>query len=606
MCGISGYFSKNTNSQATLEQAHQFVDSMADAIKNRGPDSYGKWTNGKNIVYGHRRLSILDLLERSNQPMTSEDGSYTIIFNGEIYNFQELRTELEKQRKVFKTTGDTEVILQLFISEKENLLQKLRGMFTIAIWNEAKQELFLARDPYGIKPLYYFNDNDRLFFASQVKALLATKNFPTAIDPVGQMSYWMFGSVQEPHTWFNAAKPVPAGHYAYINTHTKEITWNKFWQVEEAWNAPQITNITETELQEVVRAHVKDSIRKHLVSDVPIGIFLSGGVDSSVVAALIREVTNQPLHGITISFEEFQGQHEDEVPLAKIVAEKYNFQHYIRKVTAEEFKADLPAILASMDQPSIDGINTWYASKAAKELKLKVVLSGIGGDELFMGYPSFNQIPKLAKMSRLIRLWPLNWLATLAFKVVSLKTGNKRWPLIPKLSGNIFGTYWLKRGLFSFAETIQETGLQTAQSESDFLNSISPKIQINQKDLSLAVGQLESTVYMRNQLLRDSDWASMHHSVELRTPLVDAWLARQLGPYMTMIKNHGGKALLAHSPSQPIPSEILHRRKTGFTIPLAYWIKDAFKLDFEVNSSAPKTGFSRAWANILVKKIYGT
>lgn len=604
MCGISGYFSKNTKSQATLEQAHKFVDIMADALKNRGPDSYGKWSNNKNIVYGHRRLSILDLLERSNQPMTSADGNYTIVFNGEIYNFQELRAELEKHGTIFNTTGDTEVILQLFILEREKLLQKLRGMYTIAIWNEAKQELFLARDPYGIKPLYYFNDDDRLFFASQVKALLVTENFPKTIDPVGQLSYWMFGSVHEPHTWFSAAKPVPAGHYAYVDTRTKDIVWSKFWQLDDAWNAPQVTNISKTELEKVVRTHVKESIRKHLVSDVPIGVFLSGGVDSSVVAALTREVTDQPLHGITISFEEFQGQNEDEVPLAKIVAEKYNFKHYIRKVTVDEFKADLPKILASMDQPSIDGINTWYASKAAKELNLKVVLSGIGGDELFMGYPSFNQIPMLIKLNRVIRIWPLNWLAILAFKLVSLKTGNNRWPLIPRLSGSIFGTYWLKRGLFSFTETAKKTGTQQSQTENAFLNSISPKIQFNKKDLTLAVGQLESIVYLRNQLLRDSDWASMYHSVELRTPLVDAWLTKSLGPYMTMIKNHGGKSLLAKSPAQPIPSEILHRRKTGFTVPLAYWIKDAFKLDFEINSSAPKASFSRAWASILVKKIY--
>lgn len=604
MCGISGYFVKQSQNNVTIKQAHQFVDVMADNMKNRGPDAYGKWSNEHNVVFGHRRLSILDLADRSNQPMVSDDGKYTIIFNGEIYNFQELRTQLEQKGVKFKTTGDTEVILNLFMREKENLLQKLRGMFSIAIWDEVAQKLFIARDPYGIKPLYFHNDQNCFYFASQVKALVATNGFSKDIDPVGQISYWMFGSVQEPHSWFAAVQPAPAGHYAYIAADSNEISWTRFWQVADAWNAPQIINLSKPELQKVIQTQIKDSIQKHLVSDVPIGVFLSGGVDSSVVAALIREVTDQQLYGITISFDEFEGQHEDEVPLAKLVAEKYNFKHYIRRVSAGEFKTDLPSILSSMDQPSIDGINTWYAAKAAKELKLKVVLSGIGGDELFMGYPSFDQIPQLNKITKYLRIWPVKWLAKAFLKILSLKTGNSRWSLALNFSGNIFGTYWLKRGLFDFKETITTLSYKPTQNESEFLEMIRPKITLNKHDLKLAVGQLESTVYLKNQLLRDSDWASMHHGVELRTPLVDAWLARSLGPYMTAIKSHGGKNLLSHCPSNPIPEEIMNRKKTGFTIPLAYWIKDAFGMDLKIENSTPKASFSRAWAHILVKKVY--
>lgn len=559
-------------------------------------------TKKTKIGFGHRRLSILDLNARSDQPMISDDGRYTIVFNGEIYNFRELRSSLEAAGETFKTTGDTEVILKSFIRLKEKMLSTLRGMFAIAIWDSVEKKLFLARDPYGIKPMYYSNNRDHFLFASQVKAILDTGIVSHDPSPRGQAGFWLMGSVPEPHTWFNDIQSLPAGTWCEIDVQGK-MTSKKYWDIADSWKNASECDLTDSQIQNRVREAVFESVKKHLISDVPVGVFLSGGIDSASVAGLIQDSGVQMMKGLTITFKEFQNQHEDESVIAAEVAKKYGFEHHIRVITREEFQADLPQILKAMDQPSLDGINTWYATKAVKEQKLKVVLSGVGGDELFWGYPSFRQIPDLNQKINILKNIPgASTLAQLALSFQARRTNNERWNYLTKAGQSLYGAYWLRRGLYSPGQLSELMGKDlAAQALNDF--SIEQFIQSQVGELAddeqSAVAQLESMVYMRNQLLRDSDWASMDHSVELRTPLVDAWLLKEIAPLFKSFHRFPGKTLLANSPKVPLDKSIIERRKTGFGIPLGQWLNGV--VDKNVSQSGDE---SRQWAKVLTQTIY--
>ena len=374
------------------------VRRMTARMHARGPDAEGEWA-GEGVVLGHRRLAIIDLDARATQPMESADGRYLIVFNGEIYNFRDLRRELEADGVAFRTTSDTEVLLALFARDGERMLPRLRGMFAFAIWDTQARELFLARDPYGIKPLYYARTTEGLIFASQVKALLASRLVSTEREPAGLAGFFLWGSVPEPWTLFRGMFALPAGHWLKVRAGVPD-TPQSWHDIRTHWQREQC-EIPRDELKECVRQAVADSVRAHLVADVPVSVFLSGGIDSSVLAALASEMGAR-IEGITIGFEEFSGHHQDEVPVAAEIAAHYGLTHHVRRVSRAEFDEDIPRILQAMDQPSIDGVNTWFASKAVAERGYKVVLSGLGGDELFCGYPSFQQVPKAAALGRAI------------------------------------------------------------------------------------------------------------------------------------------------------------------------------------------------------------
>lgn len=608
MCGIAGAFFYNGRTEQ--QKVDTVVKKMSDRLVNRGPDSYGYWHDQKaKVGFGHRRLSIIDLHARSDQPMISDDGRYTIIFNGEIYNYRELKSALEQNGETFKTTGDTEVILKLFIRSKEKMLTTLRGMFAIAIWDGLEKNLFLARDPYGIKPMYYSHNREYLLFASQVKAILDTGIVSHEPSAIGQAGFWLMGSVPEPHTWFNDIHSLPAGTWCTVDSNGK-FTTKKYWDIADSWRQAPGCNLTDSQIQNKVQEAVFESVKKHLIADVPVGVFLSGGIDSGSVAGLIQDSGVQRMKGITITFEEFKNQHEDEAPIAAQVAQKYGFDHHVRVISREEFEADLPQILKAMDQPSLDGINTWYATKAVKEQKLKVVLSGVGGDELFWGYPSFHQIPNLhSKVSLLNKIPGASTLAQLGLAVQARRTNNQRWNYLTEAGQTMYGTYWLRRGLYSPSQLPELMGNDLAQKAlNDFSieNYIQSQSGVLADDPQCAVAQLESMVYMRNQLLRDSDWASMDHSVELRTPLVDAWLLKELMPVLKSFHRFPGKTLLANSPKVPLDRSIVERRKTGFGIPLGQWLNGAVNKNANViKSNVTQSGDeSRQWAKVLTQTIY--
>ncbi len=604
MCGINGIFAFH---RASGEPKEVELISTRDAMRARGPDGAGSWwSRDRHCGLGHRRLSIIDLSDRASQPMTSDDGRLVIVFNGEVYNYPQLRVELEADGAHFRTTSDTEVLLHLYARYGSCMVQRLRGMFALAIWDEERRGLFLARDPYGIKPLYTANDGWTFRFASQVKALLAGGRVSRDSEPAGIVGFHLFGSVPEPFTLYREIRALPAGHTQWVDVAGAREP-KPFAMLAETL-AKGATQRTSADLHERVRAGVLDSVRAHLLADVEVGVFLSAGVDSGALLGLMRDAGQARIRAITLAFEEFRGTSEDEAPLAAQVCEHYGAHHIARRLDEQEFVHDLAAILEAMDQPSIDGLNTWFVSKAAKEAGLKVAISGLGGDELFGGYPSFLDVPRWRR--RFGAFAGVPGLGFLVRKFIGRvapgfsRTRPKALGLLEH-SSTWAGTYLLRRGLFLPSELREVMDPEIAREGMRRLNPLRRLEAILVPDPGSDVGRvcaLESAHYMRNQLLRDADWAGMAHSLEIRVPLVDFALLGALAPAIPTITHGAGKAALAAAPSVPLPSEIVERAKSGFGVPIGAWLSAAAG---EVSASAdrvPETKglVSRRWSRAVL------
>ena len=593
MCGLAGFL---YNDVAQTDVALQAVQKMNARMHARGPDAQGVWQGG-GVVLGHRRLAIQDLDARSNQPFVSADGRYVIVFNGEIYNFHALRQELQASGLVFRTSSDTEVLLALFIREGAAMLPKLRGMFAFAVWDVAAQSLFLARDPYGIKPLFYSATPSGFVFASQVKALQVSGLVSAQTELAGLAGFYLWGSVPAPWTLYRDVFALLPGHYLQVRAGCVGVP--VCWQdIRSHWRGEAGTAAV-ADVQVLVRQAVTDSVQAHLVADVPVGVFLSGGIDSGVMAGLASQLGAR-VEGITVSFAEFAGGQDDEAPVAAAIAAQYGLPHHLRQVTQVEFEHDVPLILDAMDQPTVDGVNTWFASKAAAECGYKVVLSGVGGDELFCGYPSFSTLPRAARLGKLACALgvgtlqaPFDWLARLQH---SPKLAG-----VPAYMGSIDGLYYLKRGLFLPGDLPMLMGPEQAR---EGLARLGGCPAATARDEVSAVGMLESVCYLRNQLLPDSDWASMAHSLELRTPLVDAKLLANLGTWVPSFTKGRGKSMLAMTPMKPMPRSIIRRPKTGFSTPMGQWLDQYQAHCVGITSSDfsqallanPTTHWARRWA----------
>ena len=601
MCGIAGFISAPTS---TEESSLEVMERIVKSMNNRGPDAGSIWAS-EGVLLGHRRLAIIDLDSRANQPMLSSDSRYAIVFNGEVYNFDELRCELESEGVVFCTTSDTEILLAMYARDGELMLTKLRGMFAFGIWDKQTKELFLARDPYGIKPLYYTSTKNGLIFASQVKALLASGMVSKKLEPAGVAGFYLWGSVLEPWTLYRDVFALPAGHYMRVSEGVAEasVLWR---DIGDDW-CKKGNQLSTQQLKEKVQKAVRDSVRAHMVADVPVCIFLSGGIDSAVIAGIASELGTK-IEAITLGFDEFKGQAEDEVPFAKAIAKHYGLSHFVRRISRAEFEEDIPKILNAMDQPSIDGVNTWFASKVAAERGYKVALSGIGADEIFSGYPSFWQVPYTAALGLLIFRIPFARLILKKVGSIFARILDK-----PKLSAfsdfmdSLEGAYFLRRCLFLPGELHALMGLDMAREGLDRLAGNPPgMVKINARDGVTAVGLMESTYYLRNQLLRDSDWASMNHSLELRTPFVDIQLLKALGPYVSNFSGGVGKSILAHSPKNSLPKHILDRPKNGFSLPMSQWLSEASDKN-AWNNQIVLTGnnglWARRWAKLVMQRL---
>src|SRR6478752_3686400 len=402
MCGIAGIF-------AYLAVAPD-VDGgelarMNARMARRGPDGSGDWFSpDRRVGMTHRRLAIIDLSERGAQPMHSADGSLTITFNGEIYNYKELKAELEAKGYRFRSDSDTEVLLQLYADRGPSMVEALRGMFAFGLWDSRTRQLLLARDPLGIKPLYYADDGWTIRFASQAKALLAGGAVSRDADPAGIVGFHLLGSVPEPFTVWRGIRSVPSGATVIVDAAGPNAP-HAYYSVAQSLGRRVGNGMKAEAARQQMSAAVHDSVRHHLVADVPVAVFLSAGLDSGALLGTMAELGARETLAVTLSFAEFKGDRHDEAPLAAEIAARYGARHVVRTVDRAEFERDLPAILDAMDMPTIDGVNTWFVAKAAHEAGIKVALSGLGADECFGGYPSFTDVPRSVNL-----MWPFRFI----------------------------------------------------------------------------------------------------------------------------------------------------------------------------------------------------
>lgn len=573
MCGLAGIFSYQRDASPVNQGT---LLGMRERMMARGPDGAGLWmSDDRHIALAHRRLAIIDLSEAGAQPMLDAETGNRIVFNGEIYNYRELRGELEAAGQRFRSVSDTEVLLKLYATRGRDMLASLRGMYAFAIWDEARPGLFLARDPFGIKPLYYADDGKTLRFASQVKALLAGGEVDTARDPAGQVGFYLWGHVPEPYTLYKAIRALPAGTSLWIDRGGRKEQKPYFKLAEELIRIQTEGVALSADVgHEHLRAVLLDSVRHHLVADVPVGVFLSAGLDSTTVAALAREAGVAELITVTLGFNEFANTEYDEVPLAETVARHYGATHHTRWVKRTDFAACLDHLLDAMDQPSIDGVNSYFVSQAAHNTGLKVALSGLGGDELFGGYSDFQEIPRLVSW-----LSPVTCIPGLGtgFRYVAApllkRFTSPKYASLLEYGGDYAGAYLLRRGLFmpwELPDLLDGDLVRAGWRELQTIPALRQTID-GVGAARLKVGALETSWYMKNQLLRDIDWASMTNSLEVRVPLVDIVLWREVAR-LVAAGYAPRKSDMASCPKRVLTTAILTRPKTGFAVPVREWL----------------------------------
>lgn len=583
MCGIAGLLRKEIDRQ----DIDGPLRAMKLALRHRGPDDAGIWQSpsGK-AAFAHTRLSILDLSAAGHQPMSTADGRFAITFNGEIYNFLELRRALEQTGVHFHTRTDTEVILRAYETYGAACVEKLRGMFAFALWDERERTCLLARDRFGIKPFYYHVADGQLVFASEVRALLASDMVPRELDPQGVYGYFRTGSVPEPHTLLREVLCLEAGHYALWQG--GRLTPHRYWELRFA---PEAT--TERDSVGATRSALCDSVAHHFISDVPVGVFLSGGIDSSALVALARAAGREDLHTFSISFP---GSPNDEGGIARRTAEHFGTRHEDWPLDAASGKALFKQFFRAADQPSIDGLNTFTVSKFAHERGMKVVLSGLGGDELFGGYKSFREVPLLAKWNRRLR-----WTGPLRLGL-GAALGHSRRPQWRRLgdmlgqSASLGSAYAALRGIYTHTEarTLAAKYARTVPAGAMEDDGADIGYDVTEAD---TVSRLELTRYMRNQLLRDADVMSMAWGLELRVPFLDLGLMNTLARVPAALRLQAGKRFLLQAVHE-VPDWVANQPKRGFLFPFEQWLGDEWSEVFATLDSicpVPTQTWYRKW-----------
>ncbi|MEY2480198.1 MAG: hypothetical protein QOI04_1125 [Verrucomicrobiota bacterium] len=579
MCGIAAIFGHHADAPSVDRDE---LIAIRDRMIHRGPDGEGLWiSEDRHIGLAHRRLTIVDLTDAGLQPMWNADRTLCVTYNGEIYNYPALRAQLSERGHQFISNCDTEILLHLYAEKGSEMVHELRGMYAFAIWDAQKRTLFLARDPFGIKPLYYADDGRTIRVASQVKALLAGKGIDTAPEAAAHVAFFLWGSVPDPFTLFRGIRALPAGH-------TLTLRAGGNLEIRAFVSIPEILREAEAvahenkngsqDRHEILHAALHDSAEHHLMADVPVGVFQSAGLDSSTITALVSE-RHHDVRTVTLGFNEYRGSAQDETRLAEVVARNYKTNHNTIWITRRDFEGEAARLFEAMDRPSIDGVNTYFVSLAAKRTGLKVALSGLGGDELFGGYPSFQDIPRVVRMMKHVPT--LGVVFGKGIRAVSNKMLRRF--TSPKYAG-IFeygssypGAYLLRRSLFMPWELPEFLDPDLVREGWRRLNTFGELAALcdSLDSERLKVSALELCWYMRHQLLRDSDWAGMAHSLEIRVPLVDLKLLRTIAPLLASA-HPPGKIDMARSPRSPLPEAVLLRPKTGFTVPVRDWLLQSF------------------------------
>jgi asparagine synthase (glutamine-hydrolysing) len=592
MCGIAGIVVKAERSVPDLRDR---LGAMAGAMVHRGPDDEGIFvTDDGRIGLVNRRLAIRDLSPAGHMPMANEDHSVWITYNGEIYNVDELRAELESRNFRFRSRSDTEVVLRGYEAWGADMVHRLRGMFAFAILDERwaaenrqapesafGRQLLLARDQMGVKPLYYAECPDSFVFASELRAVLASGLVCREISPSGLVGFLLLGSVPNPLTIYQGVSALrPATRMRLSPACPDRAIEETYWRLSAREAEPANTS----EAVERIGALLAESVRVRLVSDVPLGAFLSGGLDSSSVVALMRQASGGPIRTCSMTFEE---PGYSEAQYARAVADAVGTDHYERVVTADEIVQEFDGILDSLDQPSIDGVNTYFVAQTARQAGLTVALSGLGGDELFGGYPNtFKQVPQMLRALRLVQAVPGGTaMSRVALDILPGRRWTRvrdalDWPASPA------SAYLTRRGLFSPDEVrvlVSPPVWQAGVKGFDPVRHVAERADDGEGTSTFGrrpfewISRAELRTYTHHQLLRDTDVMSMAHSLEVRVPFLDVKLVEAVLRLPTALKVNGlegPKPLLKRAMGDQLPAVVRQRRdKQGFTFPLDTWLK---------------------------------
>ena len=559
MCGINGILGK-----FDLNQSRQCVESMNKKMAHRGPDADGIFQVG-SITLGHRRLSIIDLDVRGNQPMHSADGRYSIVFNGEIYNYRELKSEVGDYAFVSKT--DTEVLIALYIKYGSAMLEKLEGMFALAIWDSKEDKLFLARDRYGKKPLYYWVGDGQFVFSSEIRSLIASGLFTPKLHAELLPEFLQYQTVFDPNTLLKDVFQLEGGCFAFVTINKNggiEFKSNQYYVRSEA-----IVNNSDVksygEAVKSTRALFDAAVAKRLVSDVDFGAFLSGGVDSSAVVAVMSKYLQSPVKTFHVYFDESEFS---ELKYAEMVARKFKTDHTNILITPQSFLDDVSPALEAIDHPSADGVNTYVVSKHTRAAGIKMALSGLGGDEIFAGYDVFKRLAEIRTLRKfgLLQMWEM---LPVSLRSAFIKQG-KMAELMALPTIDEVSAYALFRRFFSNAE-LKKFGIGNNHATHWSLG-------LGSNNLTSWIGNEEVERYMKPVLLRDTDQMSMAHSLEVRVPFLDHKLTDYVMGLPDKFKPHRpGKKLLIDAMGEDLPSEIWDRKKMGFVFPWKSWVNGELK-----------------------------
>jgi asparagine synthase (glutamine-hydrolysing) len=583
MCGIFGIIAQHARiPDCVLERGTQ-------SLAHRGPDDSGTVLLRDlvpvpvEIGLGSRRLAILDLSPLAHQPMHDSETGNWIVYNGETYNFRDVRRELEELGTSFISHSDTEVVLKAYAKWGEQCLARFRGMFALAIWDAARHRLFLARDAMGIKPLYYSRSGSYFLFASEVRTLLGTGLVPCRIDKGGLTNYLTFGSAYDPLTLMEGVHALPPGHMLIWDAGT--VRESGYWDLVDddvEGKKPQGSPFEEDSAGEQFRPFLEEAVRLQLVSDVPVGVFLSGGIDSSALVSIVSRSGVTPTT-FSIIFKEAEFS---EAKYSRAVAAKFHTDHHEISVSQGDVLAAVPDALRAMDLPTMDGINTYFVSREAHRAGFKVALSGLGGDEVFAGYSNFRTVPRMERFARFWSRVPHFARGSLASAFAALASENDQNRKLMSLvsdNGRVVHPYFLTRMLFTprqrdllFPSAGGSVSDAAADSQRLSLKCALPLDPVNR------VSYLESRCYMLNTLLRDADCMSMSQGLEVRVPLIDHLLAKTVLALPGAWKLGGTpKKLLVEALAGSLPDEIVHRPKRGFTLPFEDWMRQELRSEIE-------------------------
>jgi asparagine synthase (glutamine-hydrolysing) len=564
MCGIAGIVGlKDKNTASTS------IKRMTDSLSHRGPDAEGHFID-VGIALGQRRLSIIDLSSAANQPFFDNTGRYALVQNGEIYNYRELRSQLSDYS--FRTNSDTEVILAAYIRYGAECVSYLNGMFAFALWDKQLESLFVARDRLGVKPLYYSEPSPGEFiFASEMRAILNSGRVKRKLDHDGLHEFLMFQSVYSPSTIAEGIRQLPAGHSGYVAENG--LKHEAYWEIADM-RGPVLAD-EPAAVKKTVRKLLANSVERRMISDVTLGAFLSGGIDSSAIVGLLAEISSEPVTTFSVTFDE---KKYDESKYSDLISKRFNTRHNKIKLSAQDFLNELPAALKAMDSPSGDGLNTYVVSKATKNAGITVALSGLGGDELFAGYPNFlswykTQHPVFRNMPRAVR--------TPASLVLARSQNTKNQRLADMLAADtvdISGIYPMFRQVIS-SKAADLLSVHHNGHEMSIRTSLNARTeQLKRFPILSQFTVAELIGYTQNVLLKDTDQFSMASALEVREPFFDYHLIEYVLRIPDNVKYPKyAKSLLVESLDGLLPDEIVHRPKMGFVLPWDTWMRNELK-----------------------------